>query len=303
MHTSIRIAAAIAGICAAGLTACSFYMASFVTGGKRQTLSEAMKWQTDHYDISWYEKIKKKDYQIQSYDGYSLHMELLECEKPSDRYMILSHGYTDNRYGSLKYAKMYLDLGFHCIIYDLRGHGENEKAFCSYSVRESRDLSAIIDDTYHRYGEEIVLGLHGESLGAATTVGSLAFTKRPAFAVADCGFARISPILRNGLKAFHLPGWLLTLVSAASRIRYGISFEEMSPVEALKGNEVPLLLIHGEKDDFISPENSMEMQKTTAGYSELHLIPDAGHALSMYTHPDQYAEIVRCFLEKAGIGA
>jgi fermentation-respiration switch protein FrsA (DUF1100 family) len=55
--------------------------------------------------------------------------------------------------------------------------------------------------------------------------------------------------------------------------------------------------MHGAVDRFIKPENSEEMQKATRGYSELHLIKDADHALSVLTDHDSYEEFVKEFLK------
>ena len=37
------------------------------------------------------------------------------------------HGFRANRYGAVKYVDTYIDLGYNCIIYDMRGHGENDQ--------------------------------------------------------------------------------------------------------------------------------------------------------------------------------
>ena len=153
--------------------ALTLWLPSFVMTGKRQTLDEAMAWQSDHYDTGFYTQMDKKQYTVRGSDGYLIHAELLPNPASCGRYVILSHGYTDNRIGSLKYARMYLDLGFSCILYDLRGHGENERTFTTYGIRESEDLKCLIEDTRARYPDVAVLGLHGESLGAATTLTAL----------------------------------------------------------------------------------------------------------------------------------
>jgi len=134
---TIGIIAAVLLILMAGM---GFFLAGFSMTGKRQTLEEARAWQEDHYDLSWYDPLEKTDYTVKSGDGYVLHAQLLKNPQAADRCVIISHGYTDNRFGALKYARMYLDMGFDVIVYDLRGHGLNAPTFCTYSVRESRDL-------------------------------------------------------------------------------------------------------------------------------------------------------------------
>ncbi|MBQ8159932.1 MAG: alpha/beta hydrolase [Clostridia bacterium] len=275
-----------------------FALASFSMTGTRQTLEEARAWQEDHYDLSWYDPLEKTDYTVEGEDGYVLHVQYIQNPAPSDRYIIISHGYTDNRFGALKYGKMYLDLGFNLIVYDLRGHGLNEPTFCTYSARERKDLKCLIEDSRSRYPDAQKLGLHGESLGAATSVAVLEFRPQVDFVVADCGFSDIAPVLKGGLRGMHLPEWLVDVASICAKTQYGYSFSEMRPVESLRGNTVPMLLIHGAEDDFILPEHSRIMMEATEGTAEMYLVQGAGHAMSILTDPAQYAAHVASFLEK-----
>lgn len=285
-------------LCALALLtlALGFFLAKFSMGIRRQTLEQARAWQEEHYDISWYDGLQKEDYTVASEDGYVLHVQKLTNPQPAKRYILISHGYTDNRFGSLKYARMYLDLGFNVILYDLRGHGENEPTFCTYSVRESMDLNALIRDCRARYPEAEEFGLHGESLGCATSIAVLKYHPPVDFVVADCGFSEITSVLQGGLKGMHLPPFLVYVASLCAKLRYGYSFDQMRPIDSLKDNRVPILFIHGEADDFILPAHSRAMAQATAGYSELHLIQGAGHAASVLTDPELYRQYVRDFL-------
>ena len=265
---------------------------------RRQTLEQAMAWQAAHYDISWYDSMEKTDYTVKSYDGYELHVQYLpNPETSTDRYVVISHGYSDNRLGSLKYAMVYFHLGYNVIVYDLRGHGENKPTFCTYSARESRDLLALLEDTRARYPDVRVLGIHGESLGAGTSIACLKEHPAIDFVVADCGFSEIKAVLKNGLKSGNLPEWPVDYASVFAKLLYGISLDEMRPIDSLAENTIPILFIHGEQDTFIAPWHSEAMQQATGGYSELHLIPGAGHAESVLTAPMDYLEIVRDFFK------
>ena len=280
--------------------ALGFFLADYSMKIRRQTLEQARKWQSEHYDISWYDTIKKQDYTVKSYDGYVLHVQKLFNSQPSDRYILISHGYTDNHIGSLKYSRMYLDLGFNVILYDLRGHGENEPTFCTYSIRERRDLEALIRDSRARYPEAKLFGIHGESLGSATSIAVLEYKPPIDFVVADCGFSEITTVMQGGLRGMHLPAWLVHWASVCAKIRFGYYYHQMRPIDSLADNRIPILFIHGDKDDFIIPAHSQNMQKATKGYSELHLIPGATHAASILTAPEDYKRYVQAFLQKIG---
>ena len=278
--------------------ALGFFLTDFSMKIRRQTLEQAGQWQSEHYDISWYDTIKKQDYTVKSYDGYVLHAQKIFNSQPTDRYVLISHGYTDNHIGSLKYTRMYLDLGFNVILYDLRGHGENEPTFCTYSIRERRDLEALIRDSRARYPEAKLFGIHGESLGSATSIAVLEYKPPIDFVVADCGFSEITTVMQGGLRGMHLPAWLVHWASVCAKVRFGYYYHQMRPIDSLKDNQIPILFIHGDKDDFIIPAHSQKMQQATKGYSELHLIPGATHAASILTAPEDYKRYVREFLRK-----
>ena len=292
---------AAAGILTALTGVSGFGFADFVmSGGKRQTLDEARRWQEDHYDISWYDGLQKEEYIAEGYEGYGLHTVLCKNPVESGKYVILTHGYTDNRFGSLKYMKIYLDRGYNCIVYDLRGHGENEKTWTSYGVYEGRDLVKLIEDTRKRYDNIEVLGLHGESLGSAATISALGLTQDVDFAVCDCGFADIQNVLMGAFPNEVIGQAALRISSLCAKQRYGVGFSEMTPIDGLQENKVPLLLLHGEKDTFILPDNSFRMYEMTEGYREIHLIPGASHANSVLTEPALYVKYVNSFLEEIG---
>lgn len=276
----------------------SYRMASFVMTGKRQTFDEAMNWQSERYDTSFYNGLERETFTVTGFDGYILHAELLKNPEPSDRYIIISHGYTDNRVGSLKYARMYLDMGFNCVLYDQRGHGENAATVTTYGLREGRDAASMAEDARKRFPSASVLGLHGESLGAASVITSLKYKPEVDFVVADCGFADIMNVLREGYRKANAPTILVDIADIGARLRYHVSLRDMRPIDSLDGNTIPILFFHGADDTFILPENSERMAAKTSGYSEIHLIEGAGHAESILKAPDEYCGYVASFLNR-----
>ena len=279
------------------LLGAGFFVARFSLGVHPQPLAEARNWQEEHYDLSWYDPMEKTDYTVSGFDGYQLHAQLLKNPADLGRYVIISHGYTDNRFGALKYAKIYLELGFHVIVYDLRGHGLNEPARCTYSALERKDLLALIGDSSRRYPDMTLLGLHGESLGAATSIAALEDKPPVDFVVADCGFADIASVLKNGIKAMHMPAFPVDIASAWAKLLCGYSYSGMRPIDSLSNNTVPILFIHGAEDTLIPPSNSERMKQDTQGYALVRIIPGAGHAMSVLTAPEEYREQVTSFLK------
>ena len=83
---------------------------------------------------------------------------------------IICHGHTVNRYSDLKYADIFYRAGFSTVIFDERYFGESTGDFCTLGQNEARDVAAIIAYVRQIFGQDCVIGLHGESRGAATAL-------------------------------------------------------------------------------------------------------------------------------------
>lgn len=85
-----------------------------------------------------------------------------------------------------------------------------------------------------------LLGMRGESPGAATSAAALQYKPAVDFVVADCGFSNIKEILMRGS---GLHGWMIDTVSFFARLRCGYSYAEMRPVDCLAENQMPICFI------------------------------------------------------------
>ena len=246
-----------------------------------------------------YDTLYKEKLVIPSFDGYKLHGEYIPSNKESNKYVILTHGYTWNRLGAIKYMHIFRELGFNSIMYDLRGHGENKRVPVTMSLKESKDLKVIIDYVHKRFGEDTILGLHGESLGSATSIAVLKYKPKLDFVVADCGFSKLEHLLKEQIvKKFHLPAFLINTASIVNKLIYGYRIEDNRPIDSLIDNTIPICFIHGNADTLVPVEDSKEMFEVTKGYKELHITDGVDHALSYQSDPEKYKEIIVEFLNK-----
>lgn len=274
-------------------------MAAYVAKPRYTSLEKARKIAEDAGFWRDYDKLEKEELEIGSYDGYRLKAFYVPAAQASDKYVIISHGYTYNRYGSLRYLHMFRDFGYNCLIYDDRGHGENIRTKCTMGVRESRDLLRLIGWVHERFGKDIILGLHGESMGSALQIMALKEKPNVQFVVNDCGYADLMGVLTHNITgSLHMPRCLCYPASAACRLLYGYSFTKVRPIDSLKDNAVPVCFMHGAADDFIPCSHSERMHRAMTAYSELHLFPGAAHGLSFDSDEEGYRRIVKDFLDK-----
>lgn len=175
----ITAVSAVLIVATAAYSLLSIYFAGTIAKPSGLSYEEEREWSIEHGLWGDSDSYEKEAYSVSGLDGYKLNCSLIRAESDdSDKFVIISHGFRSNMNGAMKYVDVYRSLGYSCIIYDVRAHGENEDAICSLGNFESEDLYLLIADTYERYGGDISLGLHGESMGSAISLSVLAKKNR-----------------------------------------------------------------------------------------------------------------------------
>jgi hypothetical protein len=235
---------------------------------------------------------------IDSPHGYRLFGLYLPLEGVQ-RTVILAHGVTVNAYLSLRYAAHFRALGFNVLLYTHRNHGRSGGRTTTYGYYEKDDLRACVDWVQARNGDDVVIGTHGESMGAATVLQHAALDRRLRFVIADCPFANAHTEFAYRLKAeYGLPAFpLIPVASAITKLRDGWFFHEAAPLADVDKITAPLLLIHGQADDYIPPEASRKLYAAANDPKRLYLMPDADHAES-YRQRETYRRVLRDFLRE-----
>lgn len=246
-----------------------------------------------------FDSLPKEEIHIRSHDDYDLHGFYLPAEGESNRYVVITHGITDNCYGSIRYANFYHQLGFHAIAYDMRNHGLNLKTYTSMGLRECQDLRAVIAYVRERFGEDVSVGVHGESLGSATSILCLNDNLKLAFCVADCGFSDLIQLMKHLVKnEYHVPTFFVSVGNFFVKLFYGYAFSEIRPIDNLKENHTPILFMHGSEDTYVPTYMSQDMYEVNAGDKEICFFEGAKHAKSIEVDPARYFEVLRKFLAK-----
>ncbi len=297
MNPALIITIVISALVAFYFILCGF-LSRMISFPKKHTYEEAVEYEKTVGNWGDYDSYKKEPFLLTSFDGYELHALFIPAKKDSGKYVIISHGWTYLKTGSVKYVNLFHSLGYNVITYDNRGHGENKKFPCSMGYRESKDLLLMIDHVVKKYSPK-VLGLHGESMGSAISM--IALREKPPvnFAVLDCGYSDLKRLIKEIInRTARAPVFLYYGMTLMSRLLYGFSIGQVRPIDSMNDNEVPLCFIHGKADDFILCSHSIRLKEACKGYSEIHLIEGAGHAMSLDTARKEYYEIVKGFLSK-----
>lgn len=254
------------------------------------------------YDEVWYANVKKEECQIESQNGYHVHAIFLKPHD-TDKYVVICHGVTETKVNSFKYARMFEELGFNSVVYDHRRHGGSGGKTTSFGHYEKFDLEAVVDMLKEHVGPGLVFGIHGESMGAATTLLYAGMRDDAAFYISDCGYSDISQQILHVMQtttplktpiALKLAGFFM-------KLRDGYHISTVSPRKAVKLIGKPVLFIHSLPDDFVLPQMSLEMHSLKEGPKAIKLFETGGHAQSFNENPLEYKETVSSFLMEQGI--
>lgn len=252
------------------------------------------------FDEAWYNNCPKTELTVQSPNGYMIKGVFLQ-PLPTRNTMIICHGVTENKLNSIKYARMFERLGFNIVVFDHRRHGESGGKTTSYGYYEKFDLQAVVQEIREMIGYDALLGIHGESMGAATTILYAGTVEDAAdFYISDCAFSDFRVLLRRIFKqstSLDLPV-AVPFTDLFMRFRDGYSFRDVTPKEAVQHIEKPMLFIHSIPDDFIPTEMAEELFEAKLDQKMLALFEQGDHAQSFNESPLEYEQLIKSFLYK-----
>ncbi|WP_088043750.1 alpha/beta hydrolase [Bacillus sp. EAC] len=255
------------------------------------------------FDEGWYRSVHKQSFSVQSRYDYELKGFLYEYYD-TNKWVIITHGVTVNKNNSIKYVELFLKLGFNVLSYDHRRHGESGGHTTSYGFYEKYDLQTIIK-FLKELKQNIVFGIHGESMGACTLLQYAGFVEDSAdFYISDCAFATFEEQLAYRLKIeAHLPKWaILPVATCWLKLRDGFWINDINPLIATQLIKKPILFIHSKPDLYIPYSQTLELfEAKNQGMKELYIAENGAHAMSLNENKEEYYSNVSSFLSKIGI--
>ncbi|AMQ04654.1 MULTISPECIES: alpha/beta hydrolase [Sporosarcina] len=241
---------------------------------------------------------------LTSRDGLKLSGYYLPASKPTDKLVILTHGYLGNAKQMGLFGQHYHnDLDYNIFMPDARGHGKSEGNYYGFGWPDRLDLIDWTQLLVEKLGTDIKVVYHGLSMGAATVLMASGEEELPSQVkaiIADSPYASVYQLFQYQMnRMFHLPAFpLLDSTSVLTKIRAGYSFREASALKEVEKTSVPILYIHGESDTFVPTELTKDLYRHTSSDAELYLVPNANHGESIALDEDKYNMKIDQFLNR-----
>ncbi|MCZ6538288.1 MAG: alpha/beta fold hydrolase [Chloroflexi bacterium] len=220
----------------------------------------------------------------------------------SDVWAVLVHGRTGNRDDSIKLLDDLAALGVHSLTIDYRndeGAPSSKSGYYDFGVTEWEDLEAATSYALDNGASKIVL--IGHSMGGGIVVN---YQLQSDLADRTVGLILDSPMLNfgrtvdKGAEERSVPPPITFAAKLISTLRFGIDWGAMDFLSPADELTVPILLFHGDTDDTVPVETSLEFAEKLPELVELHTFADTNHVAAWNLYTDEYESLVRDFIER-----
>ena len=217
-------------------------------------------------------------------------------------YVMLQHGFKDNRGTMFEEAKLLQDAGFGILVTSVRSHDLNDGDEITFGVREMDDIHTWYNYLTGIHGAEPrKVGLLGNSMGASMAIEYAAFNQDVAAVVAVSAFSslqdtiNVSVVYFTGLPAFPFA----PMISYWAESILDLDVEQVNATKAAaKLCNTPLFIMQGGEDVAVSVGSGQWIYDAACGDKELWFEEDLGHTKFDTKKPDEFKRRVIAFFNK-----
>lgn len=240
---------------------------------------------------------------ITARDGIRLHAWYLPAGKPTDRIVIINHGYSSKGLDSAAHAYFFNHQGFEVILPDLRAHGDSDGKYVGFGILDRSDCRLWIDYVQKKFGTDKKIFLHGTSMGASTVLMVAGMPDLPGAVkgiISDCAFTSPYDVFAHILKRdYHLPEFpIMNINSVICRNKAGYGFKDCSTLDTVRTARCPILFIHGAEDKFVPTEMTRRNYEACTAPKDILIVENAGHGASYYENMQQYEKAELSFIDR-----
>ena len=245
---------------------------------------------------------------IPSFDGTELNVTRFRSVRScnwngKNHVMLLVHGFQVQQAMMWFNLPFFLPHGYDCVTVDLRTAGlSGGKGINTMGYNEAKDVAEVCKWIRKEYGDDVVLGLYGQSMGSATIMTYCSKDPNLGFIIEDCGYASLKDTIQNIHGRFlKFVDWDEFYPKAKKYATVGdVDYDMVRPIDSVAAldPDIPMMILHSIPDAYIVVENADRIYEAKRGKKEIHKYTLAPHSASFFMHPFQYKTDIDDFFKK-----
>lgn len=229
------------------------------------------------------------------------HLEAWYVPHPQSRGIVLMFpGYAGVKEAFLTPAAQFYQFGYSSLLVDFRGSGGSSGNDTTLGLREADDVAASFAYAQQEWPGQPIL-LYGISMGGAAVLRAVAMNDiHPAAIIIEGVFDRLLTTVQRRFDTVNLPSWPTAhLLIFWGSVQMSYNGFRHNPVDYVSNITCPILVMHGERDPWITPEETEALVARINGPKQLVEFPGVGHEMPyVYPAPELWVATVTQFLSQ-----
>lgn len=247
----------------------------------------------------WFAHSTKDDDFIDSFDGLKLHALRIANHPQSHKWVLLAHGIGSYSGSVLDYLYEIDSHEYNILAIDLRGCGMSEGKYTSLGWNEHYDLISWINYLVNldAYAEIALFGINLGGVAVMNAVGDY-IPSNVKCAIEDGGFSGVKEMVKQGVRSHYKvePKAFLPMVDVFVKQCLHFSMFDVSTSHQLSQCSIPMLFMHGSKDDLVPISMLFDNYYACNSEKELYTGENGGFSTN-HLEPD-YFKTVFNFIDK-----
>jgi uncharacterized protein len=239
-------------------------------------------------------KLKYEEIKLKGHDGH------LSCwlipKKNAKGTVILFHGYASNKSTLIPPAAIFDSSGYQTVLVDFMGCGASEGNRTTVGYYEAEDVLAA-----YKYfsAKDSNIVLFGSSMGASAIMRAVSvYHIRPAKVILECPFGSMMYAVKNRFKLMGVPSFPMAyLLVFWGGVENGYPAFFMDCVSYAKDLKMPVLLMRGKEDKYVSEEETLSIYQNLPGPKTKFEFNRTGHESYCLKDHNEWVTEIEKFLE------
>lgn len=240
----------------------------------------------------WLDNVTREKLTLETDDSSILVARKVVTNSKSNKWVVILHGYNGSMEDVYDIAMHYADEGYNILTPDLRANGESEGSFLGMGWTDRLDVINWVDVILKdNPSAEVVI--HGIDTGAdaALMLSGEPIKNSIKAIVAEGAYPNAWDVVKKEYKARYKK-WpvfpFLNMLNPVMKVWAGYSLKDANAVKQVKNTSVPILLIRGGNDTYVTKNMTDELDKAIASAHEIYTIEAGTHEDCRYADPDNY---------------